>query len=194
MESNILTRFQDFLVKEGFTSERHAPYYCLWVNKFLSFSNGVEESKFNSSLEEFLEHLRAQEAANWQLRQAEEAVKLYFQEFIKGDAAFILARLRKAIRLRHYAYSTERSYLDWAQKFFDYLVHIKKESVKINTLYSKQVREYLTYLAVQKQVSSSTQNQAFNAFLFLFRDVLNIELKDLDKTVRAKEGQSYQWF
>ncbi|MFZ2603285.1 MAG: integron integrase, partial [Candidatus Omnitrophota bacterium] len=47
---------------------------------------------------------------------------------------------------------------------------------------------YLTHLAVERRVSSSTQNQAFNALLFLFREVLKIELKDLNKTVRAKRG------
>lgn len=188
MSSDILLRFQEFLVKEKHIPEKNAPYYTLWVNKFFSFSSGTSEEKFDNLLRQFLEHFSAQKAENWQLNQAQEAIKLYFQEFIKGDSVSILSRLRKAIRLKHYSYSTERTYLDWAQRFFEYLVHSKKENVQTNALHSEQVREYLTYLAVQKRVSSSTQNQAFNALLFLFRDVLNIELKDLDKTVRAKRG------
>jgi len=55
-------------------------------------------------------------------------------------------------------------------------------------LQSDDVREFLSYLAINKRVSASTQNQAFNALLFLFRVILNIELTDLDKTVRAKRG------
>jgi integron integrase len=51
------------------------------------------------------------------------------------------------------------------------------------------VKDFLSYLALTKRVSSSTQNQAFNALLFLFRDVLKKELGDLSKTVRAKRGQ-----
>ncbi|MFH1877018.1 MAG: integron integrase [Candidatus Omnitrophota bacterium] len=188
MSSDVLLRFQEFLVKEKHIPEKNTPYYALWVNKFFSFSTGIEEVKFDNILRHFLEYLIVQKAEDWQLNQAEEAVKLYFQEFIKGDSLSILSKLRKAIRLKHYSYSTERSYFDWAQRFFEYLVHIKNENVQTNTLYSEQVREYLTYLAVQKRVSSSTQNQAFNALLFLFRDVLNIELKDLNKTVRAKRG------
>lgn len=188
MSSDILLRFQEFLVKEKHIPEKNAPYYALWVNKFFSFSTSIDDEKFDNIFRQFLEHLSIQKAEDWQLEQAEEAVKFYFQEFIKGDGVSILSKLRKAIRLKHYSYSTERSYFDWAQRFFEYLVHIKKENVQTNTLHSEQVREYLTYLAVQKRVSSSTQNQAFNALLFLFRDVLNIELKDLNKTVRAKRG------
>jgi integron integrase len=188
MASDTLLKFQEFLVRKKHIPEKNAPYYSLWVNKFFSFSTSTNEEKFDNILKQFLEHLSAQKTEEWQLKQAEEAIKLYFQDFIKGDSASIFSKLRKAIRLKHYSYATERVYLDWAQRFFEYLTSVKKENAQINTLSSEQVREYLTYLAIQKHVSSSTQNQAFNALLFLFRDVLNIELKDLNKTVRAKRG------
>jgi integron integrase len=188
MASDTLLKFQEFLVRKKHIPEKNAPYYSLWVNKFFSFSTSTNEEKFDNILKQFLEHLSAQKTEEWQLKQAEEAIRLYFQDFIKGDSASIFSKLRKAIRLKHYSYATERVYLDWAQRFFEHLIRIKKENVQINALRSEQVREYLTYLAVQKRVSSSTQNQAFNALLFLFRDVLNIELKDLNKTVRAKRG------
>lgn len=54
---------------------------------------------------------------------------------------------------------------------------------------STDVENYLTYLALKKRVSASTQNQAFNAILFFFRYILNKELNELNKTVRAKRGQ-----
>ncbi len=50
------------------------------------------------------------------------------------------------------------------------------------------MRDFLSHLAINRHVSSSTQNQAFNALLFLFRYVLQIDLKDLSQTVRAKRG------
>ena len=53
---------------------------------------------------------------------------------------------------------------------------------------SNDVRNYVSYLALKQRVSSSTQNQAFNALLFLFKNVLNVELGDLGDTVRAKRG------
>ena len=188
MPVDTFPQFQEFLIKEKGIPEKNAPYHSLWVDKFLSFREKAIEEEFDSALKRFLSHLYSQNTEEWQARQAEQAVRFYFQEFLKGDSAQILLRLRKAIRLKHYSYSTERTYLDWAERFFAYLVSFKKESIRINTLDSERVKEYLTYLAVQKQVSSSTQNQAFNALLFLFRDVLNLELKDLNKTVRAKRG------
>lgn len=96
--------------------------------------------------------------------------------------------MREAIRLRHYAYKTERSYLSWVRRFYDYVSNIKKKNVKTQELSSGDVRDYLSFLALRQRVSSSTQNQAFNALLFLFREVLKVELGDLDKTVRAKRG------
>jgi integron integrase len=65
----------------------------------------------------------------------------------------------------------------------------KKKDVRPAGFDSGDVRDFLSYLALTKRVSSSTQNQAFNALLFLFRDVLKKELSDLSKTVRAKRGQ-----
>jgi integron integrase len=53
---------------------------------------------------------------------------------------------------------------------------------------AEDIREFLTHLAVHKKVSASTQNQAFNALLFLFRNVLKIEIGDLSSTIRAKRG------
>ena len=53
---------------------------------------------------------------------------------------------------------------------------------------SAHIRDYLSYLAIQQKVSSSTQNQAFNALLFLCREVLELELNDINKAVRAKRG------
>ncbi len=185
----ILLRFQDFLLKQGVATEKSAPFHSLWVNKFLSSSLNLNEENFQDSLAQFCDYLRRQsDLSDWQLHQAETAVRLYFQKFLAGDSGMIVSRLRNAIRLKHYSYSTERAYLEWAQRFFDYLIHEKKENIVIQDLNSEQVRQYLTYLAVKKMVSSSTQNQALNALLFLFRNVLGITLEDLNKAVRAKRG------
>ena len=97
--------------------------------------------------------------------------------------------MRQAIRIKHYSYKTEHSYIGWAERFFDYLSHTKKKDLHTDFLGSEDVRDFLSYLALTKRVSASTQNQAFNALLFLFRDVLKKELGDLSKTVRAKRGQ-----
>ncbi|MFH0771329.1 MAG: integron integrase [Candidatus Omnitrophota bacterium] len=106
----------------------------------------------------------------------------------KVDPVSTVKALGKAIRIRHYSYRTERSYIDWVKNFFGYLANVKKKDTRAAGLTSEDVRDYLSFLALRKRVSSSTQNQAFNALLFLFRDILNIELKSIKDSVRAKRG------
>ncbi|MCF7908345.1 MAG: integron integrase [Candidatus Omnitrophica bacterium] len=96
--------------------------------------------------------------------------------------------MTNAIRVKHFSYSTERTYVTWAKRFFDYLNKGKRKQIYPQKLTPEDVKDYLTYLAIEGRVSSSTQNQAFNALLFLFRDVLKIEVNNLAETVRAKRG------
>ena len=84
--------------------------------------------------------------------------------------------LRAAIRVRHLAWSTEKSYVQWVARFcrhFGNKVHPRDMGVK-------EVSAYLTHLAVDRQVSASTQNQAFNAILFLYRHVIGKELEGIN--------------
>ncbi|MBA4390899.1 MAG: integron integrase [Syntrophus sp. (in: bacteria)] len=92
--------------------------------------------------------------------------------------------MRRLIRLKHYSYSTERTYLDWAKRFFAYLAETKQSEPS-----QKDVKNFLSYLAIRQKVASSTQNQAFNALLFLFRDVLQKDFEDFGTAVRAKRGK-----
>ncbi|MBI4846301.1 MAG: integron integrase [Candidatus Omnitrophica bacterium] len=105
-----------------------------------------------------------------------------------ADDRKFLEQLRELIRLKHFSYSTERVYLDWARRFFEYIRCIKNKEVNIRSLCSEDVKDFLTYLALTKRVSASSQNQAFNALLFLFRNVFKLELEGMNETVRAKRG------
>jgi len=96
--------------------------------------------------------------------------------------------MREALRIKHYSYKTERLYIDWVKRFYNYVLNIKKKDIHAYGLDSNDVRDFLSHLAVKQRIFSSTQNQAFNALLFLFREVLKVELKGLGKTVRAKRG------
>ena len=104
------------------------------------------------------------------------------------DFNAVIDTLRELIRLKHYSYSTEQTYIEWARKFHTFILDSKGIKFEIDTLDSNDVRNYLSYLALKQRVSSSTQNQAFSALLFLFKNVLNVELGDLGDTVRAKRG------
>lgn len=93
----------------------------------------------------------------------------------------LLDQVRAAIRVRHYSIRTEKSYLDWIRRFI--LFHGKRHPKDMG---KREVSDFLSYLATRRHVSPSTQNQALNAILFLYRKVLEIELEWLDDVVRAK--------
>ena len=93
----------------------------------------------------------------------------------------LFERVRLAIRGRHYSPRTEKAYLGWIRRFI--LFHGKRHP---DVLGVPEVTAYLAHLAVAGHVSASTQNQAFSAILFLYRDVLGRELAGLEDTPRAK--------
>ncbi len=92
-----------------------------------------------------------------------------------------MRNVRDVLRVKQYALTTERTYCHWIKRF---ILHQQYSSP--SEINRDGVIAYLTYLAVERHVSPSTQNQAFNALLFLFRHVLNIEFKDVE-AVRAAE-------
>ncbi|MEM7404266.1 MAG: integron integrase [Pseudomonadota bacterium] len=85
-----------------------------------------------------------------------------------------LDELRKAIRLRHYSIRTEQAYLGWVKRF-----HWFHRGIPFDDLGYAHVRAFLSDLAVQGNVAASTQNQALNALVFFFREVLDKPLDDL---------------
>ena len=90
-------------------------------------------------------------------------------------------RLAEEIEVRHYSPKTLKTYRHWMRHFQAFT-----RSKPPETLSAADVKEFLTWLAVKKGVSASTQNQAFNALLFLYRYVLQQEFGKLDGVVRAK--------
>jgi len=205
--SNVLPEFQKFLASRKLVPEKNVPYYARWVSNFLDFSNKNQDINCDLQVEAFLNYIKPQkDIADWQMQQAKEALQLYIGHFLKdspapilyinslskgetyADVTQILSKMREAMRIKHYSYKTERSYIDWAKRFYDYTFDVKKKNAKFNELDSSDVKDFLGHLAIKLRVSSSTQNQAFNALLFLFRDVLKIGLSGMDKTVRAKRG------
>ena len=93
----------------------------------------------------------------------------------------LVDRVRQAIRLKNYSYSTEKAYVYWVKRFI--LFHNKRHPKAMGC---PEIETFLSYLAVERNVSASTQNQALSALLFLYRDVLGIELNSPIVSVRAK--------
>jgi len=93
----------------------------------------------------------------------------------------LLEQLRESIRVRHYSLRTEDAYFDWARRFI--LFHGKRHPKDMG---APEVQAFLTHLAVERHVSPSTQNQAKAALLFLYRNVLSVDLPWLDEVIQAK--------
>jgi integron integrase len=83
-------------------------------------------------------------------------------------AEHLLESVRSAVRRRNYSHRTEEAYLAWIRRFIVY--HGKRHPANMGEL---EVREFLNHLAVERDVSASTQNQAMSALLFLYKEVLN---------------------
>jgi integrase len=93
----------------------------------------------------------------------------------------LVDHVRQAIRTRHYSYRTEEAYVGWIRRFL--MFHDQRDPAEIGAV---EVSRFLTSLAVDRRVASSTQNQALTAILFLYKDVLDQDPGWLDEVVRAK--------
>lgn len=93
----------------------------------------------------------------------------------------LMDQVRSRIRTLHYSRSTEKSYCYWIRYFIRYF-----NCRHPRDMGAREITIFLTFLATQRNVSASTQNQAFNALLFLYRKVLEIELNRIENVIRAR--------
>ena len=93
----------------------------------------------------------------------------------------LLDRVRQKIRLKHYSIRTEQAYVSWVKRYIHF--HNMKHPKEMG---EKEIEEFPTDLAARGKVSASTQNQAFNALLFLYRQVLKKDLFGEINALRAK--------
>ncbi len=96
----------------------------------------------------------------------------------------LLDQVRDKIRLKHYSIRTEQAYTDWIRRYIRF--HDKRHPKDMG---AAEVEQFLTHLAVQGNVAAATQNQAKSALLFLYKQVLGIELPWLDEVEKAKAPQ-----
>ena len=105
-------------------------------------------------------------------------------EFAPPSKPRLLDRVRVAIRERHYSRRTEDAYVAWTRRYV--LFHGKRHPADMG---APEITAFLSSLAVDGRVAASAQNQALSALLFLYRDVLALELPWLDGIVRAKRPE-----
>lgn len=96
----------------------------------------------------------------------------------------LLNRVRTELRTKHYSQRTEQAYVNWIKRYI--LFHNKKHPSEMG---EEEIKKFVNYLAVKERVSSSTQNQALQAILFLYKNILNKEIgwiENIKKATRVK--------
>lgn len=191
-----LNDFGVWLRQRRLAAENQIPHMVRWVARFQRHRHSLPNDTWTDALQAFLADLGEGRIPDWQIRQAGDAVRLYCAQFLPSSGAPMeappsppsdretaLSEMLRLLRLRHYARRTERSYLGWARRFWQYLGASRTKPPT-----PEDAKAYLSYLAMRAKVSASTQNQAFHALLFLYRHVLQIELTEMAETVRARRG------
>lgn len=105
------------------------------------------------------------------------------REKYRPKAEKLLDQVREVMRFHHYAYRTEQTYVEWITRFVRF-----HNTTHPRNLNHQDVEQFLTHLAVKQHVAAATQNQAFNALLFLYRHVLDLpDRVDKIDAVRSKK-------
>jgi len=186
----MLDRFEEFLLQKNTVKSQYIPFYLKWVSECYSFLNISNENHISSlQKQQFLSHMEKR-YEDWQVKQADMALRLY-NYFLSHQAKTfgqeqsashlewktIEEKMRKVLRLKQRAYSTEKTYVTWFRGFKGFVGTKNPSNIEASDL-----QDFLSYLAVEKKISPSTQNQALNAIVFLFRYVLE---KDIENTLSA---------
>ena len=204
MYEALLAGYSGYLQSRHLVPEQHVRHYVRWVRLFLGFADKHPDGSSDRCLLRFLEELKKRpDRPEWQIGQAKNAVHMYYYQYRADDSeenraddrlpevdatdpAQVHAAMAEMLRLKHYRYRTEETYLAWMRRFYGFVERNRGARASPT---AEDVRNFLTHLALERKVAASTQNQAFNALLFLCRHVIHLNLQDMDKNVRAKRGQ-----
>lgn len=199
-----------------------SPFYVRWVKDFESFHQSKPlKERSRKDIEAFLSDLRKRQGiAEWQVRQAEHALRILYEIFlpqyapgrqvvvgptgkppakeakdrtdgfrdrvIPGEVERqfpeLLEAVKNEIRTRHFSYRTETTYLDWIRRFIAFFDYANPRELGAPTA----IKTYLDYLAVEREVSAGTQNQALNALVFFYGQALGKPVGEIEEFVRAK--------
>ena len=188
---NKLPEFQKYLLDKKLVPAKNVPFYAHWVTRFLGYvrKNELPTLEYQeAAVLGFLDSLKSDtHVLDWQYRQANDSLRLYYFHYLNKTNARsvkaltsdkipdIIQETKRLIRLKHYAYSTERTYIQWIERFLAYVGQTAKKAISETD--SSDFKNFLSHLAIKQRVSASTQNQAFNAILFFFRYVLGKEVR-----------------
>ncbi len=189
----MLGAFREYLAEKAVVRERYVPYFVRWVSECYAFLELPLENRLSSDQrQEFLRYL-SKRHEDWQVKQADHALRLYdyflslrleaSKERETGASQVwqsLEGRSREALRLRHRSLSTEKTYLGWLRSFRGFVGDKEPENLS-----ASDIRNFLSFLAVERRVSGATQSQALNALVFFYRNVLDKDPTDELGAVRA---------
>ena len=208
LSAAFLTEYETTL-KKLHVPDNKIKFYIVWVKRFATFLNGVPVRQASQEMiGAFLADLRNDSnIEEWQIDQARHALEMLYKECLKitpsasgarlpekfRDLITDPARLRQLhgglitqvqseIRVRHYSIRTEEAYVNWIGRFLSF--HGLKDPADLD---AGHIRKYLDFLAGERGVSASTQNQALNAIVFLYTQVMKKEPGDFNDFARAKK-------
>ena len=196
MEKIILQQFGQFLASKINIKGKYIPYYISWVKQAYRYTNSKNyHAPLHARQKQDFLHYLSLHYEDWQVEQAKQAIH-YFHHFLdiqknKSQKEFsdqhikswenLLEKARHVLRLKHRSLQTEKSYLNWIRKFARFHRFNNPEKLSGN-----DIRKFLDTLAVENQVSASTQNQALNALVFFYRFALEKEPGDDILAIRAR--------
>lgn len=190
----MISDFKAYLRQKAVIKDKYIPYYLKWISDCYAFHDESDSAVLDrTKKEQFLTHI-AKTFEDWQVNQADNALRLYDffltslqrneehkAEKTENTWGSLEKRTREALRLRQRSYSTERTYITWLRSFREFVR--EKNPPDLTT---EDIQNFLSSLAVERRVSASTQNQALNALIFLYRHVLEKNIGDDDlRAVRA---------
>lgn len=190
----MLDRFQEFIQKNEQINEENITYYLRWISDGYAYINkDIEQRLSLEQKQQFLSHL-ARHHEERQVKQADYALTLYDhylsqqKESLQNNKEFdskweaLEDSTRNMLRLRHRSFNTEKSYAGWLRQFRRFVGGKNPQK-----LAGKELMDFLTYLSVEKRASLSTQSQAMNAILFVYRYALNINVEGVLDSVKTKQ-------
>ncbi len=206
--------YRNVLKRRG-VPEKSIQWYVRWAERYAMAIRGQPlRERTDEDAEAYLRSLQNQQGIQqWQVHQAREALEILYADIFQRELKIpalaqrrsahkyrfsdvaddragqnkqyhaLFDDLRTEIRVRHYSFKTEHSYVGWVRRFLGF--HRLKPIEELGT---EHIKQYLSYLAGGRSVAASTQNQALNALVFLYTQVLEKDPGDFADFVRAKRG------
>jgi site-specific recombinase XerD len=196
-------------VRDAGIAEDQVHWFVRWAELFARRFRGVPlRERALDDVQLFLDDLKADEGTEtWQIEQARKAIGILYRQHLRMDPENmprtrsgvasrdivvqphqlkalhgpLFKALSDTIRLKHFSPRTLEAYVAWLGRFITF--HDMKSPRELD---ASHIREFLNYLATEKRVASSTQNQALNALVFFYSKVLGQEAGDFSDFVRAK--------